>query len=117
MTIEAKICGLTTEETVRAALDGGARYIGFVFYPPSPRNISFEQVALLGEIIKNDALKVGVFVNPDDELIRDTLRHIDLDVLQLHGNESIERIQYLKNKFVLSTKILKSLKQKYYHLV
>ncbi|MBT5185786.1 MAG: phosphoribosylanthranilate isomerase [Kordiimonadaceae bacterium] len=99
MTIEAKICGLTTEETVRAALDGGARYIGFVFYPPSPRNISFEQVALLGEIIKNDALKVGVFVNPDDELIRDTLRHIDLDVLQLHGNESIERIQYLKNKF------------------
>ena len=100
MPIELKICGINSESTIKTILrNGGCQYLGFVFYPPSPRNISFEQVALLGEIIKNDALKVGVFVNPDDELIRDTLRHIDLDVLQLHGNESIERIQYLKNKF------------------
>jgi len=99
MTIEAKICGLSTEETVRAALDAGASYIGLVFYPPSPRNISFEQASILGDIIKNDAMKVGVFVNPDDMIIRTALLHIDLDVIQLHGNESIERVQYLQNKF------------------
>ncbi|MBT5073498.1 MAG: phosphoribosylanthranilate isomerase [Kordiimonadaceae bacterium] len=99
MNIEAKICGLSTAETVRTALDAGASYVGFVFYPPSPRNISIEKAAELAEIVKEDALKVGVFVNPDDALLHDVFKQVDLDVIQLHGNETVERVQYIRNRF------------------
>mgnify|MGYP005639806417 CR=1 FL=1 len=102
MNIEAKICGLSTAETVRTALDAGASYVGFVFYPPSPRNISIEKAAELAEIVKEDALKVGVFVNPDDALLHDVFKQVDLDVIQLHGNEDPERVKYISTRFAKS---------------
>lgn len=99
MDIEVKICGLSSIETVSAALDAGARYIGFVFYSRSPRNISTEKAAELCALIENKAMKVGVFVNPGDEQLSAILKNVDLDFIQLHGNESVERVQYIQKRF------------------
>jgi len=107
MNIDVKICGLSTAQTVRGAIEAGARYVGFVFYPPSPRNISIEKAAELTTIVKDSALKVGVFVNPDDALLHNVLKVVDLDIIQLHGNETVERVLYLRNRF--SKKIMKAI--------
>lgn len=106
VTRQAKICGLSTEETVIAAINAGANYVGFVFYPPSPRNISIESAQNLASLVSEDVKKVGVFVNPKDELLLSVLAKVDLDIIQLHGNESVERIQYLQQRF--SKKIMKA---------
>lgn len=99
MKTHVKTCGLSTEETVSTALDAGAQYIGFVFYPPSPRNINVEQAGILAQNVGDDALKVGVFVNPDDGLLTEVLSNVDLDILQLHGNESPERVKDIRAKY------------------
>lgn len=96
---EAKICGLSTDETVLAAVNAGAKYIGFVFYPPSPRNVSIEQASKLAATAGKNVLKVGVFVNPGDALLTNVLRDVDLDIIQLHGNEAVERVQYIRARF------------------
>jgi phosphoribosylanthranilate isomerase len=85
MAIAVKICGLTDERTVRAAVVGGARYLGFVFYPPSPRALDVERAAALAASAGNGVAKVGVFVDPDDALLAEVLARVPLDHLQLHG--------------------------------
>ncbi len=100
MTPKAKICGLSTIETVQAAIDAGASYIGFVFFPPSPRNITVETAKLLASSAGNNVLKVGVFVNPDDALLDDVIKNVAIDIIQLHGNETIERVKFIKEKFL-----------------
>lgn len=107
MNIEAKICGLSTQKSVQAAIDNGAKYVGFVFYPRSPRNVSIENAAKLAQIAGSDAFKVGVFVNPDDELLTNVLKEVDLDIIQLHGNEPLERVQYIKARF--NKKVMKAI--------
>ena len=69
MTVTAKICGLSTHDTVAAAVRRGASHVGFVFYPPSPRNVGFDQAAGLGARVPGHIGKVGVFVDPDDALV------------------------------------------------
>ena len=66
MSVSAKICGLTTADGVAAAVAGGARFTGFVFYPPSPRDLSPEQAAALVAGVTPGITRVGVFVDPDD---------------------------------------------------
>ncbi len=99
MPLKAKICGLTTPETVRAAAAAGASYIGFVFYEKSPRNISPARAAELAAHIPASVTLCGVFVNPSDEQLRSTLAHTPLDLIQLHGQESPRRCQEIKNHF------------------
>jgi len=99
MAVQVKICGLSTEQSVAAAIQAGARYLGFVFYPKSPRNISIAQAAKLTALAGSDVLKVGVFVNPNDALVTDVLRDVDNDIIQLHGNESVERVEYIRGRF------------------
>lgn len=99
MPLKAKICGLTTPETIRAAIAGGAAYIGFVFYEKSPRNISPARAAELAAEIPDSVVICGVFVNPTDEQLTSTLDHIPLDLIQLHGQESPQRCQEIKNHF------------------
>jgi phosphoribosylanthranilate isomerase len=96
--VNAKICGLSTSETVGAAVRGGASHVGFVFFPKSPRNVEPEQVAQLIAIVPDHVSKVGVFVDPDDDLI---LRAVaaGLDTIQLHGAETPERVAALKDRF------------------
>lgn len=96
---EAKICGLSTDETVLAAINSGAKYIGFVFFPRSPRNVSIEQASKLAATAGKNVLKVGVFVNPDDAFLTDVLKDVDLDIIQLHGNETNDRINQVRERF------------------
>lgn len=82
-----KICGLTREEDVRAAVSAGADAIGFVFYPPSPRFVPFERAAELARWIPPFVTTVGLFVEPGRDFVRTALQHVPLQVLQFHGDE------------------------------
>ncbi len=81
----AKICGLSTPETLDAGIRGGASHVGFVFYPPSPRNLTRERAAQLAARVPDHVSRVGVFVDPDDALIDVAVDAGKLDALQLHA--------------------------------
>lgn len=83
LNIQTKICGLSTPDTLGAALAGGASQVGFVFFPPSPRNLTLDQAIALAARVPAHVGRVGVFVDPDDLLI-DAIAAVNLDVLQLH---------------------------------
>ena len=83
-----KICGLTREEDVRAAVSAGADAIGFVFYPPSPRFVSFERAAELARLIPPFVTTVGLFVNAGRDYVENALEAVPLQVLQFHGDET-----------------------------
>lgn len=99
MSVEAKICGLSTAEGVAAAVRNGARFVGFVFYPPSRRNVTPELVAALAALVPEGITKVGLFVDADDATLRETLARVPLDLLQFHGHESPERVAWAKRRF------------------
>lgn len=82
--VTTKICGLSTPETLDAALRYGAAQVGFVFFPPSPRNLGFDRAAGLAERVPDTVRKVGVFVDPDDALLDAAIAAAGLDAVQLH---------------------------------
>ena len=88
--ITAKICGLSTVETLDAALGGGASHVGFVFFPPSPRNVSPDLAGALASRSRGRAVAVGVFVDPDDALLHAAIG-AGIGAVQLHGHETPER--------------------------
>lgn len=95
MRVQAKICGLSTPETVDAAIAGGAAWLGFVFFPKSPRDVAPEQA---GALIARAPARVGkaaVLVDPDDALIARVVT-AGVTALQLHGQESPERLASLR---------------------
>ena len=108
MSVAAKICGLSTPETVAAAIAGGARFVGFVFFPPSPRNLSPAQAAPLVRAVPSGVTRVGVFVDPDDDLLKRVLAAAPLDLIQLHGDETPERVAQVKQRF--GKKTMKAIK-------
>ncbi|MCB1532699.1 MAG: phosphoribosylanthranilate isomerase [Alphaproteobacteria bacterium] len=96
-----KICGLSTQDTVISAVEAGADFIGFVFYPPSPRAITPEIAAALSAHIPKHVQRVGLFVDPSDADIENVLKHAPLDMVQVHGSESPMRLKEIKDKFGL----------------
>lgn len=84
MPVTAKICGLSTPETLDAAIGGGASHVGFVFFPPSPRTLSRERAAQLAARVPAHVARVGVFVNPDDATLDSAIDAGQLAILQLH---------------------------------
>lgn len=86
-----KICGLSTAASLSAALEAGADMVGFVFFGPSPRNISLSEAAALASLVKGRAKKVALTVDADDTLIDAISRALAPDILQLHGRETPER--------------------------
>jgi phosphoribosylanthranilate isomerase len=98
MAVEAKICGLSTPETLDAAIAGGARFVGFMTFPKSPRHISTATMRALGARVPKGVTRVGVFVDPDDALLDDKLATGALDLLQLHGAETPERLATIKQR-------------------
>lgn len=86
-----KICGLSTPETVDAAVAAGAFALGFVFFEKSPRHLSLEQAAALVARVPEGRRRVAVLVAPDDALI-DAVLGVGIDTLQLHGDEGPERL-------------------------
>lgn len=101
MPIDVKICGLSTPETVAAAVEGGAKYVGFVFYPPSERDVTIEQAGKLAAAVPGHVTKVGLAVNPDDHLLEEITAGGFIDMLQLHGGEVPERVAEIKKHFGL----------------
>ncbi|ODA67785.1 N-(5'-phosphoribosyl)anthranilate isomerase [Methyloligella halotolerans] len=96
MAVKIKICGVQTNEIAEAAIEAGADYLGLVFFPPSPRNLSFEQGARLVKAVDARIPTVAVLVDPDDELIDRIVTTVNPDYLQLHGSESPERVAAIK---------------------
>ena len=96
MSVEAKICGLSTPETVEAAVAAGARWVGFVTFPRSPRHVSTDLLRSLGALVPKSVGRVGLFVDPDDALLDERLATGAIDMLQLHGSETPARVAALK---------------------
>lgn len=92
--VKVKICGLKEVEHVQAAVNAGASFIGFMF-APSKRQITVEHAAELAKHIPPHVKKVGVFVNPSEDQVHDTVKQVGLDYVQYHGNESSEFIEKL----------------------
>jgi phosphoribosylanthranilate isomerase len=99
MAVAAKICGLKTPETVAAAVAGGASLVGFVFFARSPRFVDPATVRQLEAGVPPTVRKVGLLVDESDERIAEILKGCDLDLLQLHGHETPERVSALRNRF------------------
>lgn len=101
MSIAVKICGLKTRETLEAAVAGGAEFVGFNFYPPSPRFLPFAAASEIAGAAPNSVGRVGVFVDADEETLERAIAAAGLDLLQLHGDEPPERVAALKARFGL----------------
>lgn len=96
--IRVKICGLRTGPTIQAAADAGAAYVGFVFFPKSPRFVTIEEAARLAIDVPLGVAKVALLVNPDDALLDQITGSVALDMLQLHGSESTARVAEVKSR-------------------
>jgi phosphoribosylanthranilate isomerase len=101
MSVLVKICGLSTPETLDVALDAGADMVGFVFFPPSPRNITCEQGYALGSRVQGRAKKVALSVDADDALLEQIVAALKPDLLQLHGHETPQRVAAIRESFGL----------------
>ncbi|MDQ8731909.1 phosphoribosylanthranilate isomerase [Bradyrhizobium sp. LHD-71] len=101
MSLIVKICGLSTGETLDAALGAGADMVGFVFFPASPRHIALGTAEELGRQVRGRALKVALSVDADDALLENSIEALRPDLLQLHGMESVARVRDIKAKFKL----------------
>ena len=99
--IRVKICGLTAPDHARAAVDAGAGYVGFVFFPKSPRHVEPQTAATLAQEVPAGVAKVALTVNATDEDLDHILSIVPLDMLQLHGKESPERVQQVRDHFGL----------------
>lgn len=101
MSLIVKICGLSTPETLDAALDAGADMVGFVFFPPSPRHLRFDLARALGQRVGGRAQKVALTVDADEEFLQSVVEALRPDLLQLHGAESATQIAAIRRKFGL----------------
>ena len=108
MKVTAKICGINDPEAMRAAISGGASHVGLVFYPPSPRAVKPGEAMALSSVVPERVQKVGLFVDPEDDQIDKTLFVVKLDLLQLHGDETPERVRDLKQR--TGKKVMKVIK-------
>lgn len=99
MALTVKICGLSTPEALDVALDAGADMVGFVFFAPSPRNISFATARDLGARVQGRAKKVALTVDADEEFLKAIVEALQPDMLQLHGLESTDRVETLRQIF------------------
>jgi phosphoribosylanthranilate isomerase len=94
--IQVKICGITTPESAKKCVELGADAIGVVFFPKSPRNVSTETAKKIASAVNGKAAVTGVFVNETFDFIMERVDSCLLDAVQLHGNESPDFIQRLK---------------------
>ncbi|WP_420860998.1 phosphoribosylanthranilate isomerase [Algirhabdus cladophorae] len=96
--IRTKICGITTPDALQAAATAGASYVGFVFFEKSPRNIGLSDAAALAVEAPIGVAKVALVVNPTDADLDALTATVPLDVIQLHGSESPERVAQVKTR-------------------
>ncbi len=99
MSLIVKICGLKTPETLEAAIGAGADWVGFVFFPKSPRHVTGELAHELGRIAGTRVKKVALSVDADDAALADIEKALSPDLHQLHGHEAPERVAAIKARF------------------
>ena len=101
MSLLVKICGLSTPDTLDVALEAGADMVGFMFFPPSPRNVSLQVARELSARVKGRAGKVAVTVDADDAALRSIVDVLQPGLLQLHGQETPARVGAVRQRFGL----------------
>lgn len=94
--VQAKICGINSQDAMQTSIDGGAAFVGLVFYPPSPRAVTPGEAAHLVSGIPEHITKVGLFVDMADDMLGNILSQVPLDLLQLHGSETPARLREIK---------------------
>lgn len=99
--IKVKICGLTTIEQMQFAAEAGANYMGFVFFAKSPRNLTLPQARYLLIEVPMGIAKVALTVNADDATLDEIVNTLPLDMLQLHGSETAERVAEIRARYGL----------------
>ena len=99
--IEIKLCGLKEPSHIEAAVSLGIKYLGFVFFEKSPRFLRNDSAKSLISLTPPGIIKVGLVVNPSDECLN-SISGPNLDMIQLHGSESIDRVKEIKSKFNFS---------------
>jgi phosphoribosylanthranilate isomerase len=101
LSIDVKICGIRTPEALHAAAEAGARAVGFVFYPPSPRALTPDIASDLSRMLPTGVRAVGLFVDASDEQIGAVTGRVPLDLMQLHGSETPRRVAEIRGRFGL----------------
>ncbi len=99
--IRVKICGLRNPADVAAVVAAGAAYAGFVFFPKSPRNVSIGEARIAAQSAPEGLCKVALVVNADDAALDAIVEAVPLDMLQLHGHESPERVAEVRARYGL----------------
>ncbi|MBB3900120.1 phosphoribosylanthranilate isomerase [Roseococcus suduntuyensis] len=99
MSVWVKVCGIATPEALAAAASAGADEVGFVFFPASPRALTPEQAGALSATLEGGPGRVGLFVDPTDEELAETLAAVPLDTIQLHGEETPARVAEIRARF------------------
>jgi phosphoribosylanthranilate isomerase len=99
MPTKVKICGLKTEAALEAALAGGADFVGLVFFPPSPRNVTLAVAKALADRARGRARIVALMVDPDDALIAQVVASAAPDLIQLHGYETPTRVAEVRARW------------------
>ncbi len=99
--IRVKICGLRQAAHVQAAVEAGAAYVGFVFFPKSPRNVTPDEARALTADVPPGVAKVGLTVDMDDSALDALVAAVPLDMLQLHGRESPDRVSQVRARYGL----------------
>lgn len=108
MPTRVKICGLKTAEAIETAIEAGADYVGLVFYPPSPRNVTPGEARPLAELARGRAGIVALVVDATDEFLDEIVAATRPDMLQLHGSESLERVAAIRHR--LGIPVMKAIK-------
>ena len=101
MDTRVKICGLTTPDAVSASVEAGAQYLGFVFFPKSPRNVDIATARALALDVPMGVAKVALVVDPSDEALERLTGEVPIDMIQLHGKESLDRVTEVRTRFGL----------------
>ncbi len=101
MDTRVKICGLKTAEHISAAAEAGATYVGFVFFPKSPRNVSIADAKAMALEVPVGVAKVALTVNADNAFLDELVDQVPLDMLQLHGKETPERVADVRARYGL----------------
>ena len=96
-----KICGLSTPDTLDAAIHAGADWVAFNFFPKSPRYVSFDEARTLNRYVAGRVKTVALLVDPDDSTLEAVIEAVHQDMIQLHGKESPERVEAIKARFGL----------------
>lgn len=108
MTIQVKICGLTNPDEAKACVEAGADAIGLIFFPLSPRHVEISQAQEIRKVVPAHVKLVGVFVDQSVESVIATVRQVGIDIVQLHGNESVMLIRILEESGIPTIKVLRT---------